>query len=471
MSFLVDSIAAARDRRRRRSAEEKDGELVTLIPTRDLSTWIELGGSRSEPRRPVSTGIDAVVRPRAAVLSREHDRHRARRTVRRALARSGRDDDRSRLRGRAVGDPRRRSCSAPLGGAGTPANLLALGLLLWWVMAKIGSGLGVDRSRQPVRIALLFFLLPILVSLITFYLQPVHRAGVDRRLPGAHLHRGAVRHRPASPPTASRRSSGPTCSCAGSSTPSPRWPASASSSSSIGWRPASTLTLPGPHPAGAVRAAGPVVVRPGAVDHAAPDRAERAARARCCRSRCTTRWHSTAEATAARLDRGGAHRGGDPARALPHRRGRGGHRHGRARRWDWTWSQRGRALAIVAGRAGGPAGRWSPASSAACSRSSPSSPRTPAPPVRQERYEIAGQYFLAAPVDFGRGFNTLYPATKQVFDNAYLYVATEEGVVGLVGTLALLHHDRSSSPAGCGCGRPIRRPVGSARPSRAASPP
>ncbi len=46
--------------------------------------------------------------------------------------------------------------------------------------------------------------------------------------------------------------------------------------------------------------------------------------------------------------------------------------------------------------------------------------------LRQERYEIAGHYFLLHPW-FGRGFNTLYPATQQVFDNAYLYVATETG--------------------------------------------
>ena len=52
--------------------------------------------------------------------------------------------------------------------------------------------------------------------------------------------------------------------------------------------------------------------------------------------------------------------------------------------------------------------------------------------VRQERYEIAGHYFLQHPW-FGRGYNTLYPATQQVFDNAYLYVATEQGAFGLVG--------------------------------------
>ena len=42
----------------------------------------------------------------------------------------------------------------PLGEAARPGNLLGLAFLLWWVLAKVGSGLGVDRGRQPVRIAL-----------------------------------------------------------------------------------------------------------------------------------------------------------------------------------------------------------------------------------------------------------------------------------------------------------------------------
>ena len=46
---------------------------------------------------------------------------------------------------------------------------MGLGFLLWWLMAKVGWRLGVDRGRQPVRIALLLLLFPILLSLITFY--------------------------------------------------------------------------------------------------------------------------------------------------------------------------------------------------------------------------------------------------------------------------------------------------------------
>ena len=63
----------------------------------------------------------------------------------------------TRLPGRCSSASRRRSIFEPLGGSGTPANLLGLAFLLWWVLAKVGSGLGVDRGRQPVRIALLAF--------------------------------------------------------------------------------------------------------------------------------------------------------------------------------------------------------------------------------------------------------------------------------------------------------------------------
>ncbi len=50
--------------------------------------------------------------------------------------------------------------------------------------------------------------------------------------------------------------------------------------------------------------------------------------------------------------------------------------------------------------------------------------------ARVGRYQIAGHYFWQHPW-FGRGFNTLYPATHQVFDNWYLYTLTETGAVGL----------------------------------------
>lgn len=56
----------------------------------------------------------------------------------------------------------------PLGAVGTPANLCGLGLLVWWGLAKIGSGHGVARGRQPLRIALFVVLVSLVASLVGF---------------------------------------------------------------------------------------------------------------------------------------------------------------------------------------------------------------------------------------------------------------------------------------------------------------
>ena len=52
----------------------------------------------------------------------------------------------------------------PVGGTGTPANLLALGALLWWATARLVPGLGVARGRQPVRAGLAPLVLVVLAS-------------------------------------------------------------------------------------------------------------------------------------------------------------------------------------------------------------------------------------------------------------------------------------------------------------------
>ena len=89
--------------------------------------------------------------------------------------------------------------------------------------------------------------------------------------------------------------------------------------------------------------------------------------------------------------------------------------------------------------------------------------------LRQERYEIAGHYFLQHPL-FGRGFNTLYPATQQVFDNQWLYITTEEGAFGIA--MSITFFLIASSPArGRGCGARTSRPRASARPWPAPSSP
>jgi O-antigen ligase len=56
--------------------------------------------------------------------------------------------------------------------------------------------------------------------------------------------------------------------------------------------------------------------------------------------------------------------------------------------------------------------------------------------TRTSRYGLAGDLFAQHPV-FGRGYNTLFPATQQIFDNSYLYFAIETGVFGIVCLLFL----------------------------------
>src|ERR1700734_2110713 len=43
------------------------------------------------------------------------------------------------------------------GAAGGPAALLAVAILCWYLVARQHPGLGVDRGRQPVRIAVTIF--------------------------------------------------------------------------------------------------------------------------------------------------------------------------------------------------------------------------------------------------------------------------------------------------------------------------
>jgi len=54
----------------------------------------------------------------------------------------------------------------PLGGAGTPASILGIVALVWWIYARIVPGSGLARGRQPVRIALAIFLTAAIISYI-----------------------------------------------------------------------------------------------------------------------------------------------------------------------------------------------------------------------------------------------------------------------------------------------------------------
>ena len=60
----------------------------------------------------------------------------------------------------------------PLGGSGTPGDLIGLGLLLWWAAAKLGTRQGVDRGHQPVRVALLVLTVAVLCSIAAMFLRP-----------------------------------------------------------------------------------------------------------------------------------------------------------------------------------------------------------------------------------------------------------------------------------------------------------
>ena len=60
----------------------------------------------------------------------------------------------------------------PMGASGTPAGLVGLAFLLWWGLAKMGSAQGVDRGRQPIRIALLLLIVAALASGAGMFLRP-----------------------------------------------------------------------------------------------------------------------------------------------------------------------------------------------------------------------------------------------------------------------------------------------------------
>lgn len=54
----------------------------------------------------------------------------------------------------------------PLGAAGTPANMLGIVLLLWWIAARVVPRLGVEAQWQPIRIAIAIFAVSILLSYV-----------------------------------------------------------------------------------------------------------------------------------------------------------------------------------------------------------------------------------------------------------------------------------------------------------------
>ena len=72
---------------------------------------------------------------------------------------------------------------APLGAAGGPATLLAVALMIAYLPMRVHPGFSIDRGRQPVRVAGLFFLCSIVIAYAAanlHYLPKTEESGADR---------------------------------------------------------------------------------------------------------------------------------------------------------------------------------------------------------------------------------------------------------------------------------------------------
>jgi O-antigen ligase len=72
---------------------------------------------------------------------------------------------------------------APLGAAGGPATLLSVALMIAYLLMRIHPGFDIDRGRQPVRVASMFFLCSIVVAYAAanlHYLPKAEENGADR---------------------------------------------------------------------------------------------------------------------------------------------------------------------------------------------------------------------------------------------------------------------------------------------------
>jgi len=343
----------------------------------------------------------------------------------------------------------------PIGGAGTPGNLLGVGFLVWWAAAKIGSGLGVDRGRQPVRIALLCFFLPVLTSIVAMFMRPTigkEVTGAERGLlycaalvgvavfaaDGiADLDRVHV---------LARRVVG--------------FAAFVASLGIVqfvtGWNPAGRLSIPGLarnlsiqnqdrsvflrvqsttlHPIELGTLMG--IVLPIALTYAFLTRGrwpKRLAWAQVLLIAAVLPMALTRTGVIAALV-------GLVAIAA-----------------DWTWKRRAEVLAAgvaflavmrlaVPGLLGTVFALFSDLT------------QDNSTIARLHRYQAAGHYLLQH-LWFGRGINTLYPVTQQVWDNSYLGLVVEQGIVGLIGWALVLGilfftargaRRRSSDPATSG---------------------
>jgi polysaccharide biosynthesis protein PslJ len=68
---------------------------------------------------------------------------------------------------------------AQLGGAGTPAELIGMGLGVWWLAVRLGSPRQDRRLRQPVRTAMFVLTVAVLLSYVAAAARPI--AAVEQR--------------------------------------------------------------------------------------------------------------------------------------------------------------------------------------------------------------------------------------------------------------------------------------------------
>jgi hypothetical protein len=316
----------------------------------------------------------------------------------------------------------------PLGGGGTPANIVGMGLLAWWVLEKIAGGSRIDRQRQPLRLGVLAILLAIAASLVALHTRPDSGKEVIGAYRGLLLVAslfGIVLVAADGIPSIER-----------AMVLLRRLVLAVAIISAIGILEFFTHINPGrsiPFPflsrnaealfenrVGFVRvqssAYHPIelgallgIMLPISV-HCAMHTDDRKARRRA--------WVQVALIAAVlpmTLSRTGIIGAVIGSIALM---------------TQWSGKQRLRALGVTAvfvavlrvvtpGLVGSVTGmfRYFLEDSSTTTRTS--------------RYGVAGDYFAPNPV-FGRGYNTLFPATHQIFDNSYLYFAIETGVVGLL---------------------------------------
>jgi hypothetical protein len=318
---------------------------------------------------------------------------------------------------------------SPIGASGTPGNLLGLVFLAWWALAKLGARQGVDRRPQPVRVALLCFLIPVLASVVAMYARTATGKETSGALRGLLYYGSLVG-------IALLAADGLT-SIERIHTLMRRVVHGVAFVALIGlvefltgYNPAARLSIPGLvrnhdiesqgrslfiriqsttlHPIELGSLLG--ITLPIALHYAFTAKSKRRKR---------VAWIEVlliAAVLPMALSRTGIIAALVGLIVIS---------------TEWTWARRakllGVALVFLAAMRAAIPGLLGTMLALFTDVSQDNSTV-----ARVQRYQVAGHYFLQNPW-FGRGFNTLYPAVHQVFDNSWLYQATEQGILGVVG--------------------------------------